>query len=388
MFTELLDLVISDANAVHQILVTNDRLRKILDKDNQIRSRLEEIDELKLLINDSPHETSWRVCDHCSAVTRLYAIYEQFVKNLIIGWLDLLPNYIVKYEQLEERIRNTHRVGVGKLLIDLSKDRFNHLPIEKVVGSLFDGISGKNNYNLIPEAFLLQEQNLRKAELNRLICNIGIENAWDWIENHRNVKEYIADEKKAEYELNQLVLFRNRAAHGAIDVDEILGVGSLTELVDFTKALCIALEELFAYSALEKRTGSGEFIKIGDITEWFAEPDAGVAKISDVVLSQEDEVILASKSLSYCCSAKIISIQEDNEPRLNIQIKEETELGLKFDVSAREGLEIYIFTQNRSASAATPAVDIELEPEDIPEPGIIGDEAFLEDVIEPPGVDD
>jgi hypothetical protein len=37
MFTELLDLVISDANAVHQILVTNDRLRKILDEDNQIR---------------------------------------------------------------------------------------------------------------------------------------------------------------------------------------------------------------------------------------------------------------------------------------------------------------------------------------------------------------
>lgn len=44
--------------------------------------------------------------------------------------------------------------------------------------------------------------------------------------------------------------------------------------------------------------------------------------------------------------------------------------------------------QNHSAAATAQAIDVELEPEDIPEPEMTGDEASLEDVIESLGVDD
>jgi len=343
MFQELLQVVISDVDTVSSVLLTNDRFRTIfLDEKNNLREELKKFEELSLLITGTPSEVGWKVYDHCSTVTRLYAIYEKFVKSLVASWLRLLPNCVAQYKDLEERIRDTHRIGVGRLLVDLSKTRFNHLSIEKVVSSLFYGVHENAEYDLIPDAFLLYEQNLRKDELNKLICDAGIDNAWNWVENHREVKRYIADEKSAGKELNQLVLFRNQAAHGAIEVDEILGVNSLIELADFIKVLCISLEELFALSVLEKKAAIGKFSCVGNITEWFDKPNAGVAKVRDISLATGDSVFLVSKSLCYCCVATIQSIELNDISHKSLKIEEETEVGLKFNISARKNLEIYI----------------------------------------------
>lgn len=343
MFRTLLQVVIADTNTVSAMLLTNDRFRTtFLDRESQLRQELERFEEIRLLIGDAPDETSWRVYDHCSTVTRLYAIYENFVKKSISRWLELLPSCVAQYRNLEERIRDTHRIGVGRLLIDLSKNRFNHLSIERVVGSLFQGVNESAQYDLIPDAFLLHEQNLRREELNKLISNVGIENAWHWIENHREVKKYVADEKSAESELNKLVLFRNQAAHGAIDVDEILGVNSLIEFVEFVRVLCIALEELFALSFLEKKVAIGELTYIGNIFEWYSKRDAGVAKVKNTHLSIGDKVFLASRSRFYCCTATISSIRKNDIPHESIRVEEESEVGLKFDIPAVKNLDIYI----------------------------------------------
>jgi MAE_28990/MAE_18760-like HEPN len=343
MFQDLVKTVISDADTVTSILLTNDRFRTIfLDEENQLREELIKIKEIASLIDGTPNEVAWRVYDHCSTVTRLYAVYEKFVKNLITDWLEFLPNCITEYKDLEKRIRDTHRIGVGRLLVDLSKNRFEHLSVEKVVRSLFSGVNEESEYDLIPDAFLLHEQNLRKDELNKLICDAGIDNAWDWIQNHREVKQYMADDKKAESELNQLVLFRNQAAHGATEVDEILGVRSLVELAEFVKVLCMFLEELFAFHVLEKKAAINKFTYIGNITEWFNKPNAGVAKIRSVSLSQGDRIVLASKTLCFCCITTVESIHLNDTSYERLEVKEETEVGLKFSVSARKGLGIYV----------------------------------------------
>lgn len=345
MFQDLLQAVISDVDAVASVILTNDRFRTIfLDEKSQLREELIKINELALLVDSTPNEIAWRVYDHCSTVTRLYAVYEKFVKNLITGWLEVLPNCVPQYVNLEERIRETHRTGVGKLLVDFRKNRFQHLTLKRVVNSLFSGVNEDGKYDLIPDAFLLHEQNLRRDDLNKLICDVGIDNAWNWVENHREVRRYVADEKSAANELNQLVLFRNQAAHGAIEVDEILGINNLVELVEFVKVLCISLEELFAFNVLEKKVAINEFTCIGSITEWFDQPDAGVAKVRNVTLSKEDRIFLASKTLHYCCVATVKSIHLDNTPYDRLEVKEETEVGLKFDISARQDLKIYIIS--------------------------------------------
>ncbi|WP_446358366.1 MAE_28990/MAE_18760 family HEPN-like nuclease [Coleofasciculus sp. A1-SPW-01] len=131
--------------------------------------------------------------DHCAVVTRLYAIYERFVENLIREWIQVLPDLFPVYADLEERICNTHRIGVARLLLDLTKNRFGHLSIEEVIRGLFYGASGTGTkYELLPDAFLLHEQNLRREPLEKMFADAGIGNAWTWVEKYRKIKNFIS----------------------------------------------------------------------------------------------------------------------------------------------------------------------------------------------------
>ena len=122
-------------------------------------------------------------------VTRLYAIYERFVENLVGDWLGLLPGLFPRYSDLEESIQNTHQMGVGRLLIEMKKNRYGHLSIEEVVRGLFRGVTGEE-YQLLLDAFLLHEQNLRRQPLEKLFADAGIPNAWAWVEKHKTCPKY------------------------------------------------------------------------------------------------------------------------------------------------------------------------------------------------------
>jgi hypothetical protein len=119
---------------------------------------------LGTLIQDIPKVIEWRVYDHCAVVTRLYAIYERFVEDLVRDWLVLLPGLFSRYSELEETIRNTSQIGVERLLLDLRKNRYKHLSIEEVIRGLFHGATDETEYELLPDAFLFHEQNLRKDD--------------------------------------------------------------------------------------------------------------------------------------------------------------------------------------------------------------------------------
>ncbi|XWK88512.1 MAG: DUF262 domain-containing protein [Phormidium sp.] len=57
--------------------------------------------------------------------------YERFVENLISDWLRLLPDLVSDYSNLGETILNTHCQGIGRLLLERNKNRFQHLSVEK-----------------------------------------------------------------------------------------------------------------------------------------------------------------------------------------------------------------------------------------------------------------
>jgi hypothetical protein len=330
---------------VRSILQTNDRFRGILFGQNSVtRQLLEEHQEFIFLLEVVPDESEWQVCDHCAAVTRLYAIYERFVEDLISDWLRFLPEIISCYSDLGEKIQNTHREGVGRLLLDLNKNRFQHLSIDKVVQGLFSGITGAEKYALLPEAFLLHEQNLRKGAIEDLFRGAGIENAWKWVINHREIKYFVEEvrgsQNTAGGELKQLIDYRNEAAHGS--VDEILGTQELLDLGDFVEALCKALAELVTYQVIFRKTLISQAKEIGIITEWFKKPRAAVAKVRGTTLSVGGSLWLVSESSSYCQLAKIESIHINDIPKEQEEITSEIEVGLKLDTNAKKGLSIYV----------------------------------------------
>ena len=346
MFDELLQTVNVNISTVRKIIQTNDKLRGILfAEQSATQEESEENTELTQLIENIPSEREWLVYDHCAVVTRLYAIYERFVEDLITDWLELLPSIVPIYSDLEQRIKDTHQIGVGRLLLELKKDRFQHLSSNQVIQGLFGGVTGKEEYDLIPEAFLFHEQNLRKDVLEKLFADAGIPNAWVWVQKHRGIKQFVEEirgsQNTAEGELKELITYRNDAAHGAI-VDHILGTKALLDLSYFVEALCQALAELVTFQVISWERSIVKAKEIGQITEWYNQPKAGVAKVKETTLSVGGNLFLVNEASSYCQLAKIESIMIDNISHEQVIITSEQEVGLKFNIDAKKGFKLYV----------------------------------------------
>ncbi|MBA2749774.1 MAG: hypothetical protein H0U45_13845 [Tatlockia sp.] len=348
MFQELLGIVKVNISTTRSVIKTNERLRKIAFEAGVItKYKDEECENLfNALMQDIPKVTEWRVYDHCAVVTQLYAIYERFVEDLITDWLLILPGLVPCYSELEERIQNTHQIGVGRLLIDLNKNRYKHLSNQKVIRGLFYGVNGEDQYELLSDAFLFHEQNLRKDILEKLLADAGINNAWNWVDKHRAVKNFLEEirgnQNTAEGELNELISYRNDAAHGA-PIDNFLGFEARLELCDFVESLCQALAELVTFQVIERKKIVGQVKVIGELTEWFKKPKAGIAKVNDIYsLLIGDSLYLVSEGSSCCQLANIESIKIDNDSVDSVQTISGMEIGLKFDIDARKGVYLYI----------------------------------------------
>ena len=350
MFQELLVTLSADIYTVRSIIKTNDKLRDIAFGEGPIRKQdFKEYTKLFIaLFQNIPNPKEWRVYAHCSVVTRLYAIYEHFVENLVSDWLGLLPGLFSHYSDLEERVRTTHQIGVGRLLLELKKNRYEHLSPEEVVRGLFRGVTGEEEYELLPNAFLLHEQNLRKETLEKLFADAGIPNAWAWVDKHRAVKNFVEEvrgsQNTAEGELNELISYRNDAAHKA-PIDNFLGSSALLELCDFVESLCQALTELVTYQVIERKKLIGQAREIGQITEWFHKPKAAVVTVEEITLSVGSSLFLVGEGSSCCQLATIKSIQMNDNAVDKLQTTTEVEVGLKFDVDARKGLRLYILLE-------------------------------------------
>jgi len=349
MFDELLKKVSVNISSVHKIIQTNDRLRGIVFRDDTAtQQESEENTQLTQLREDIPSEREWRVYDHCAAVTRLYAIYEGFVEELITNWVQVLPEMFPLYSDLKDEIRDTHQIGVGKLLLELKKkkNRFQHLSVEKVVRGLLRAVTDEETYELVSDAFLLHEGNLRKKAIEQLFSGAGIPNTWVWVDNHRAIKYFVenvrARENTAEGELEQLVEYRNEAAHRAI-IDEILGEAELLDLCNFVEALCKSLAELVTSKIIERQILIGKAKEIGNIRQWLDNIRVARARVKEIKLSVGTKLFLRKESSSYCCLATIESIKIDEITKNEVEITEERDVHLQLDIfDAKKGLSLYI----------------------------------------------
>ncbi|MBD2771092.1 MAE_28990/MAE_18760 family HEPN-like nuclease [Iningainema tapete] len=348
MFQELLLTVKENISTIRSIIKTNDKLREIAfgEEVTGKQNSQDYIEFIASLSQDIPNAREWQVYEHCATVTRLYAIYERFTEDLVSNWLVVLPELFPCYSDLEERIPNTHQMGVGRLLLELKKSRYEHLSIEKVVRGLYLGTTtAEEQYELLSDAFLFHDQNLRRETLEKMLADAGIPNAWIWVDKHRSVKNFVEEirgnQNTAEGELNELIIYRNDAAHGAL-IDDFLGSNTLLELCDFVLALCQALAELMTYKVIERKKSTGQVREIGQITEWFKKPQAGVAKVEETTLTIGKSLFLVSQTHCYCQQATIQSIQIDGVPTNEVQTTTGMEVGLKFDVDARKELHLYL----------------------------------------------
>ncbi|QJB46580.1 MAE_28990/MAE_18760 family HEPN-like nuclease [Dolichospermum flos-aquae] len=355
MFDNLLIAVKANISTIRSIIKTNEKMREIDFEDVSLYTE----ETKKILMNifqDIPDKNNSRVYDQCAVVTRLYAIYESFVEDLIRDWLILLPSLYPDYSDLDSKIRNTHKNGVGRLLQEIQDEeendedksqenkRYSHLSIEKVVQGLFDGKTGKHNYQLLPDAFLFHQQNLREGTLGKLLADAGIDKTGSWLVNHRDIKNFLKEirgnQTTLEKELNILISYRNDAAHST-KTEDWLGFKPLLELCDFVESLCQALTELVTHQVIDHKTLIGQAQEVGKITRWYDKIQVAVLKASkNCLLSVGGSLFLVGDS--YCKPAKIESIRNQDDESINeIETTPGMEVKLKFDIDARKNLCLY-----------------------------------------------
>ena len=339
IFYNLSDSIKPNLDIIRQSIRLNEKLRNLASRT------VNEIDDstlFKELIEVIPTDREWLGYENCAAVTRLYAIYESFVEALIVKWIEELPRLVPKYSDLDEKIKETHIDNVGRILRERNKQRFNGLSLESAIYKLYCGFTDTQPYELLTDAFIIHDRNLRKEDLEDLLKNAGIDqSAWNWIKNNRNIKVFVQDviqETTAEGLLKGLIEYRNNAAH-SLTINVILGSDELLQLCNFVEMVCEALSELATYQLLLKQEKQGQFVKIGKISEWFKTPQAGVAKISNIKLKVGDRLFLTNDA--DCQVAEIISLEINNASSKEIHVSLETEVGIKFNIDARKNWCIY-----------------------------------------------
>jgi hypothetical protein len=278
----------------------------------------------------APDRLEWRIIDHCAAVTRIYAIYEQFVHEMIREHLGLLQRRIA-FSDLPGAIQSSYRIGIAKILDKKDGPRFADLDLGQLIAGYDRALMGKE-YTLEARAILMQEQNLRLPELQRFMASCGIDSVGSWIEQHRALKAFFALDDRvtasAESQMAELIKYRNDAAHGSIDISDILHVNVLTEFCDFIAAVCEALAERVQLAGLQALKAHGQATERGKVTESLK---GGLVIIGPMTGVFEVGTTVYLCGEAYCLERKVMSLQLESVPQESVALTSPTELGLMLD---------------------------------------------------------
>lgn len=336
-----------------------ERVRSLVYPEDQpnraVTDRAEET--LDTLRDSVPQLVQWRIYDHCAAITRLYAVYEQFVADIVAEWLGMLPTLYEQYTDLPDTVRVGHRVGVASILGKIPGARYRHLSEDGVLRGIYNGVTGSGAYELLVDAFLIDEQNLRAEVLIKLFSRIGVPDAWRWVCQHGDVDRFLGEVRgysnTAESELGSFVFYRNVAAHG--DVSDILSVDELGKVAQFLVCTCNALSELLMKSAVDRLSVLGRTRRVGRVIREFRDCVVGARIEPGASIQAGDEVvILRDRS---CFKVRIESIEVDHTPYGLFHATEASDVGIKFAGKARVGSDI-VLVQDRLATGA-----LECDPE-------------------------
>ena len=294
--------------------------------------------DIDSLLEEAANSTSWRIIDHCAAVTRTYALFETFIDQLLREYLTFISSsYNLTAMGTEFRMKYTR--GIGQILLDQGKQRYANLDMGAVISGAHAAVTDSTGYHIQPEALLRTEQNLRMPELQRLFSQCGLSGIDAWVKSHRAIKEFFTTQSRlsetAESELRQIVEYRNEAAHG--EVDEVFGPEVLIEFTYFFEALCRSIKDFIQYDTLRRAKGIGKANVVGVISERFRDGII-VAKVTNAVLRVGDPLYVLGKGTTMVAEIKSIQLNDIDVPTATIT--EETEVGLSIGVRANVGSEL------------------------------------------------
>lgn len=231
-----------------------------------------------------------RQYDYAAFVVALYASFERYTEALVAEYVRLISSF-TSYKDLPSSLVKKHLVQSAEMLSRkrLGEGRYSNVSPVNVAESLFKCLSGSESYSLTSEAVVAHETNLRIADVNKLLGEVGvsdflnrlpgIELIWQWFtkEDLVGVEGAEASKRTAETDstirtifetrLNDLVERRNEVAHRGGSADELMGQAEMLSRIDFMLALSEAMFHLSSAEYLKLRTKDTTYASQVEIVE-------------------------------------------------------------------------------------------------------------------------
>ncbi len=360
MYSAFLDRTLRNIEALKKHIQTSEALRTAIH-DGSLACKGEPhcFQPLSAALQGSPERVEWRIIDHCAVVTRIYAIYENFAHEMGKEHLNLLQRSY-DYGDLPVPVQSAHRQGIAKILEKKDGPRYGTLDLGQLIGQYHNGLAGQP-YELEPKALLIHDQNLRLPELSRVMNNCGISGMDAWIESHRSVAGFFAEGNRlaasAAHELVELVKYRNDAAHGGIQVDDLAGSDVLIEFCNFVAVLCEALAERVQSAGIDCLLAAGKAFEAGRVDECLK---GGIVLIGPMVGAMAVGSKIFLRGDNFCLRREIRSLQIEGENHNSVDLEQKTELGIGIDLPGRKAQRMIVLLPE-IPPAEDAAVDVDTE---------------------------
>lgn len=345
MFTSVLMDLSKEVDGIKRIVDWQHRLRETVNTAVATSALLNlEPVSLALLQGSAPDRLQWQLFDHCAAITRIYALFEGAVSDLIEEYLLLLPKVQPRYHDLHEDVRVNYRVGIGTILGKWSAEatsRYSHLAESAIAAGLADGLRNQP-YSLVADAILTDTDNYRADTLKRLFKRCGFDDAFASVAKDEGVLEFCSENlgtETAESYLNEFVRTRNEAAHERISAT--LSVRELSNYGDFAVLVVNVLASVLRSRIIREGLSTGHSIHIGKVIHRFTDNVVGIEAMVTAPIAVGDSLFAGSK---YINPVTVVSLQTENAPQEVIALSPGLQCGVKLDRRIPENSGIYRWT--------------------------------------------
>ena len=317
--------------SVRSFARTGDALRRlVLTHPTHYEPTILEHD-LSVIASAAPTQNDWRVSDHTASVSRIYALYEQFVEELLAQWIEFRSKE-TEFGNLPDGMKVSYEQGFASMLTLAGDGRFEHLSKEAMIVEQAKAYSGGLDYRMFPECLTYHTKNFRMDVLTDVMAKCGIDNIQGWLAKSDSLQVFFGSRTNIDQiqtRLKDFVQYRNDAAHASVDVSQILGLESLLEFSDFIVALCEAILQKVQLKASEYLIEAGKARELGKVSRVKGDKLACVAHLQGVTLNKGDRIYVRNQT--YFGPRAVLGLRVEDVEREQVIIANPMEVGIAVD---------------------------------------------------------
>lgn len=257
-------------NSLHQFQSRVEQLRSFFEDAEIInvltstrmleKEKISEKSDLSsYLIHLQSSKMNRRVQTYVSGIILLYGLFEQYVEEVLIDYLEELDLTIGNFGDMPEKIRENHTNLSAQLLLNRDLDKYRDRCNEQDIIKCMHSCINDGPFRLNTLAFTDHRSNFRIESLNRFFEPVGISGMSAHIKQTIAFKNYKAKkfpnqttnnlpDKIVFADLDDLVWRRNVVAHGW--TDDTLSIDMMKERTEFICVLGECIYEVLRQNAL------------------------------------------------------------------------------------------------------------------------------------------